>query len=484
MDQNNHATREVNVHDDFLRLMFVEYEPTWEWRFIKEVFHRDKLVGMRGFRTFLRSADPRVRQTNELFLPTLTPKRSEFFANDVIFLGDMPAARLSPRFCEMIKEFVDKFGGGLVVIGRSALRPRPTGRHAAGRHAAGDRRKPTLAPAIRRRFAMRLTPAASQFDFMRLNVDNSSSEAENTKAWDNLGQLPWYQPVSRVASVGDGAGRASRRTLCVDGKTPQPLIAIRPYGKGEVVYIALQRNLAAAAQVWRGILSAVLGADDPPPGPEPRPGQPEAVRRAAPIDRQYRADDKVTLTVEAYDANFEPLTDDKLADHKLTAELVIPGQNGGPGETRPIGIPPLQPADSSHRGAAVSPSGEDVAVSDAQAGKFETRFPVVTGGEHRLRVKDPITGDVNEVIFQVTNLSIERRSAVRNAVLEQQIAAANGGKSYDLENVGNLPNEIKLVPKLETSVKVSSLASTPFCFGLLLVLLLGEWLTRKLINLA
>ncbi len=108
--------REVNIRDDFLRLMFVEYEPTWEWRFIKEVFYRDKLVGTRGFRTFLRSADPKVRQSNELFLPTLTPQRSEFFANDVIFLGDMPAGTLSPRFCELVKEFVGKFGGGLVVI--------------------------------------------------------------------------------------------------------------------------------------------------------------------------------------------------------------------------------------------------------------------------------------------------------------------------------------------------------------------------------
>ncbi len=76
VQQNNKAERETNIRDDFLRLTFVEYEPTWEWRFIKEVFHRDKLVGMRGFRTYLRSADPKVRETNELFLPTLTPKRS------------------------------------------------------------------------------------------------------------------------------------------------------------------------------------------------------------------------------------------------------------------------------------------------------------------------------------------------------------------------------------------------------------------------
>src|SRR5438046_10582757 len=108
--------------------MFVEYEPTWEGRFIKEVFHRDKLVGQRGFRTFLRSADPAVRRSNELFLSTLTPKRSEFFANDVIFLGDMPASGLGQRFCEMTKEFVGTFGGGLVVVSgpRCGAGPLPT----------------------------------------------------------------------------------------------------------------------------------------------------------------------------------------------------------------------------------------------------------------------------------------------------------------------------------------------------------------------
>ncbi len=58
----------------------------------------------------------KVRQTNELFLPNLTPKRSDFFANDVIFLGDLPAQRIqgAERFCEMTKEFVSKFA----VVGR------------------------------------------------------------------------------------------------------------------------------------------------------------------------------------------------------------------------------------------------------------------------------------------------------------------------------------------------------------------------------
>ncbi|HEV3416456.1 MAG TPA: hypothetical protein VG056_06580, partial [Pirellulales bacterium] len=116
VDQGNHSHREATVIDDFLRLMYVEFEPTWEWRFIKDVFHRDPLVGMKGFRTFLRSSDPKVRTTDPLFLPSLTPKRSDFLANDVIFLGDMPATGLSERFCDLACEFVTQFGGGLVII--------------------------------------------------------------------------------------------------------------------------------------------------------------------------------------------------------------------------------------------------------------------------------------------------------------------------------------------------------------------------------
>ncbi len=35
---------------------------------------------------------------------------------------------------------------------------------------------------------------------------------------------------------------------------------------------------------------------------------------------QYQADELVTLTVEAYNENYEPLTSDKIADQRLQAE--------------------------------------------------------------------------------------------------------------------------------------------------------------------
>lgn len=452
IDQNNRATREVNVRDDFLRLMYVEYEPTWEWRFVKEVFHRDKLVGQRGFRTFLRSADPKVRISNELFLPTLTPQRSEFFANDVIFLGDMPSATLSPRFCEMVKEYVSKFGGGLVVI-------------AGPRFGPGQLANTPLADMLpvvvdpdgrlqdQREFRLQLAPAAEQTDFMQLGA----KEPENIKAWDNLGTLPWYQPVARLHPLGTVLAQHPSDS-CVDGKTPQPLIAIRRYGRGEVVYLGfnetwrLRREYGELyyRQFWGQMihrlgLSHALGSQK---------------RFVVRTDRQqYQADEKVTLTAEAYDANFEPLADDKLADHKLIGELLAPSGSGEAAQPQPISLP------------------------EAREGVFEAHIPVFQGGEHRVRVRDPITGEQNEVTFQVTSLSAERRSALRNVALQEEIASVTDGKSYDLASADKLVDDIRTDTITETTVKVFPLWSTWLAFLLVTVMMLAEWFSRKMINL-
>ena len=450
--QNNRAEREVDIRDDFLRLMFVEFEPTWEWRFIKEVFHRDKLVGQRGFRTFLRSADPNVRRSNELFLSTLTPKRSEFFANDVIFLGDMPAAALGQRFCEMTKEFVGKFGGGLVVVSGPRFGPGQL----AGTPLADmlpvvvdSGAKPREAHS----FALQLTSEAAAIDFMQLGSD----ERESALAWNNLGPLPWYQPVSRLHPL--GLALAVHPTdKCVDGTTPQPIIAVRRYGRGEVIYIGfnetwrLRRKYGELyyRQFWGQMihrlgLSHALGSQK---------------RFVVRTDRQkYQPDDKVILSVEAYNANYEPLTADDIPERTLSAEMTSPS------------------------GIAEGKRTQTFVVPQFREGVFETRLSVAVPGEHRIAVRDPVTGEQTEVFFQVADVSVERRSAVRNTPLAREIAQATNGQSYDLTTVGRLLDDFQPQPRTETSIKTIALWDNWLAFGVVLLLMLGEWLIRKLANL-
>ena len=451
--ENNHAQREITVLDDFLRLLYVEYEPTWEWRFIKEVFYRDKLVGMKGFRTFLHSSDPRVRRVNELFVPSMTTGRAEFFAHDVIFLGDMPSSALSPRFCEMVKEFVGDFGGGLVVLagprfGPEQLAGTPLADLLPVKVEAGTRlddRKP---------FVMKLTPMASQYEFMQLG----SSPKETQEAWDNLGPLNWYQPVKRRHPQATVLAEHPTK-MCVDSKEKQPLIAIRPYGRGEVIYLGfdetwrLRRKFGERyyRQFWgqmiqRLALSHALGSQK---------------RFVVRTDRRhYQTDEQVIVTAEAYNADFMPLTETDLPSQKLQGELILPTEGNAPRQApQPLGL------------------------SQTKKGVFETRLTVFTTGEHRVRITDPVSNKPVEWTFQVTGTPVERQRAVRNVALQQALAAETGGKSFDFKDAGGLAEEIRPVPKTEMTVEVISLTNTWLSFALVVGLLLGEWLLRKWVNL-
>jgi hypothetical protein len=452
VDDNNRSTRQITIIDDYLRLMYVANEPSWEWRFIKEVFHRDRLVGMSGFRTYLGSSDPRVRQSNVLFMPTLTPKRSEFFANDVIFLGDMPGASLSPRFCQMVQEFVGTMGGGLVVLSGPSFGPREL----AGTALAD------MLPVIvnrdmqikdTREFALRLTPQAALHPFMNLG----QSEAENSRAWRNMNKLSWYQPVAALHDQAQALA-VHPTDRCADGKTLQPLIAIRRYGKGEVVYLAcdemwrLRRKYGELyyRQFWSQLIyrlgmSHALGADK---------------RFVARVDRpEYRVEDRVTFTVEAYDENYEPLLDDNLPDRALSAELTLPARGSSPGETRVLAVPMLR------------------------RGVFESQIPVYAAGTYRIRVKDPITGNYQERRFEVTDTSAEHRTAVRDADLQTRLAEETGGRAYELTAVHRMINDLPLSESIEHETRNHALWSTPLWFITVVGLMLGEWLIRRLVHL-
>ncbi len=445
---NNRAEREVTIQDDFLRLLYVEYEPTWEWRFIKEVFYRDKLVGERGFRTFLRSADPKVRHSNDLFLQTLTPARSEFFQNDVIFLGDMPASTLSSRFCEMVKEFVGRFGGGLVIIsgprfGPAQLLSTPIGDMLPVIPEQNSR------PRAKREFKPRLTEDAASIPFMQLG----DSPQEHLRAWNNLGFVPWYHGALRPRPLSTVLLEHPTEVCASDGQTPQPLIAIRRYGKGEVIYLGFNETWRMRRkygelyyrQFWGQMihrlgLSHALGSQK---------------RFVVNTDRQgYQEEDRVLLTVEAYNKDFEPLDENALPPGGLLAQHILPG------------------------GAM-----DEIWVANLRDGMFETEVQVLEEGEHTLKVRDPETGEFNEVTFRVAATSAERRSGKRNRVLQDKLAVSTGGESYEFDTANTIATRIKPRPNQLVEMKIRVLWNTWPVFVLVVLLMLGEWLFRKLVNL-
>jgi len=453
VSDNNRDMRQVRVIDDYFRLMYVAYEPTWEWRFVKEVFHRDPLVGMEGFRTFLASSDVRVRASNVLFLPSLTPKRSDFFANDVVFLGDTPRDDLTTPFCNQLKEFVGKFGGGLVVI----CGPRFGGSQLAGTPIA-DMLPVVLDPAATLKddeaFQPRRTSAVANYPFMRL----AESDAENEKAWGTLRELPWYQPVMALHPDQCTVLAEHPTDLCADGVTPQPIIAVRQYGAGEVVYIGFNETWRLRrmygdkyyTRFWgqlinRLAISHALGDDK---RFEVRANQ-----------QQYQIDDKAIINIRAYDENYEPLTEEQLGAGVISGELSVTNPKTGARRTRTVELPLLRD------------------------GEFEARVPLDAAGDYSLKIQDPISDQMKEIRFEAITVSAERRSGIRNARLQEDLARATGGRSYTLVDAGNLVDDINVEPTEERITRTQSLWTTPLWFILLMSLLLVEWLIRKLVHL-
>jgi hypothetical protein len=173
--------------------------------------------------------------------------------------------------------------------------------------------------------------------------------------------------------------------------------------------------------------------------------------------QQYRAEDKVTLTVEAYDANYEPLDDKDLPQRGLAAELIVPGKTSS--QTTAFTVPLLR------------------------KGVFEARIPIFEVGSYSVRVTDPVTSKLEEQRFEVTPLSAERRRGVRDEKLQVELAAQSGGRAYDLTSIHRLPDELRLDAHTEQLTRSYALWTTPAWFLIVVGLMLGEWLFRKVIRL-
>jgi len=446
---NNVARHDVNVIADHLGLLYIADEPTWEWRFIKEVFQRDKLVGERGFRTFLASSDPAVRRQNPLFLQSAEPAREEFFANDVLFLGDSPSETLTTTLCDRIDEFVGTFGGGLVVVmgprfGTQAIARTPLAKMLPvmidGNESLRDQEA----------FQLQRTAEAALFSFMTL----ADTSGENERAWSHLGELPWYQPVDAVHEQATVLA-AHPIDLCADGRTHQPLIAVRSYGHGQVVYLAMNEMWRLRREsgdryyqrFWSQLIYR-LGMSHPV----------GTAKRFVPCldKRVYRLGEAAALQVTAFDEHFLPLTPDLIADHLIATW---------------------------HPPAANPTASREIALSHTAPGMFAAALPLSATGSQRIEVTDPITDRVHQLRFEVTDTSFERTHVARNATLQQRIATATGGQSFELAEAEKLLDALHFDPVTVHENRQIALWNTPLWCLIIVGLMLSEWTIRRLVYL-
>ncbi len=120
---NNSVSRVVNVESAKRRVLYVEGEPRWEYKFIRRAEQDDRLLTIVSM---LRTSENKIyRQGIEdpKELADGFPLRAEdLFPYQAIIIGSVEANYFTPAQKELIQQFVDRRGGGLLFLGgRAAL---------------------------------------------------------------------------------------------------------------------------------------------------------------------------------------------------------------------------------------------------------------------------------------------------------------------------------------------------------------------------
>src|ERR1700733_3112219 len=115
---NNALTRVVNVGSEPRRILYIEGEPRWEYKFIRQAEEDDRMVEIASM---VRTSENKIyRQgiSDPKELADGFPSRAEdLFVYQGLIIGSVEAGYFTPGQQELIHQFVDRRGGGLLLLG-------------------------------------------------------------------------------------------------------------------------------------------------------------------------------------------------------------------------------------------------------------------------------------------------------------------------------------------------------------------------------
>jgi hypothetical protein len=112
---NNEAQAEVEVMEDTIRVLIADSRPRWEFRYLVNLFKRDKHV---DFEQLL--FEPKDETGAE---PSLPRDLEGWRKYRVIIMGDLTPEQFSTAQQELLKKFVSEESGNLIVIGGDTAMP-------------------------------------------------------------------------------------------------------------------------------------------------------------------------------------------------------------------------------------------------------------------------------------------------------------------------------------------------------------------------
>ncbi|MCH7545260.1 MAG: hypothetical protein IID30_02505 [Planctomycetes bacterium] len=235
---NNIKLLHIELIDRPLRVLMVEGYPRWEYRFVKNLLVRE---GSIDSSVFLISADRDFAQEGNQPITRLPRSPEEFAEFDVIIIGDVPSMFFSPGQLEMIRDQVAERGTGLLWIAGERWVPSSY----AGTVLADllPMRGSLNIPAIGEPVNMRPTPLAERLGVLRLASGDQIGwpiEIEDSSyGWSQLYYAQKIEPGLLKPTT-----EVLAETVGLFSGLPLPLVLKMRFGSGQSIYVATD-------EIWR-----------------------------------------------------------------------------------------------------------------------------------------------------------------------------------------------------------------------------------------
>jgi uncharacterized membrane protein len=444
---NNTLTRVVNVGSDARRILYIEGEPRWEFKFIRQAEEDDRMVHIASM---VRTSENKIyRQgiSDPKELASGFPSRPEdLFAYQGLIIGSVEAGYFTPGQQELIREFVDRRGGGLLLLGGqfsladggwnasklTDLFPTTLPTQAGTFHREVDPRNGTT------HTTAELAPAGIDSIITRL-VDDPAANAAKWK------KLPYLMDYENPGVPKPGAA------VLADMITPEgrklPLLITENFGRGHTAIMATGGS-------WRWQMSSPLGdtAHDlfwqqllrwlvsDTPG-----------HVTASVPAQVLLDNgAITLAADVRDQQYNPAPDAKVEAHIL----------GPSGVSALVEMSPVPD----------SPGQFQAAWSAPKPGAYLTE---VTAQRNATELgRDVLT-------FQRMDGVAENFHTEQNRDLLERLATQTGGQYWKPAELGKLAGAIPFSEAGVTMRETKDLWDLPLVFLVLLLLRFSEWWLRR-----
>lgn len=447
LPENNARDVLVDVRDRREKILYFEGEPRFEMKFLRRALTDDKQLQLVVLQ---RTADNKylrleVDDPDEL-IGGFPKTRDELFRYRGVVLGSIEAAAFTGDQLAMLSEFVDRRGGGLLMLGG----PRAFSEGGYAGTALGDalpvvleRMTPPAEPVVTT-LAVRPTRAGNGHAVSQIGATDQASATRWT-------ELPDLTTVNTVTAVKPGA---TTLLSAGDARRERPVLAFQRYGRGKSAAFTPQDS-------WLWQMHASIPVEDQTHEIFTRQllrwlvdGVPNAVELTTAADR-VDPGDPITLTAEVADASFVAAN-----DAVVTASITGPD-----GSTSTVPLTWNGQRDGLYTGTAPT----------SAAGWYEARVEAMRAGTLLGQSTAHVNAGPGDAEFS---------EATRQMAALRRLADDTGGRAYTPETAGQLLEDVKYTGRGITAVEERELWNAPLMIVLLLGLLSAEWGYRRAVGLS